>query len=167
MNKNFETKKNNAASVLTDEIVDVFGKLNKAMWLLQEVTTEYFQRYDRVNKEDHEAIVYDFNRAALNASVVEDYVFEAKKAVMELVARSQNSIIQEDVEKDEDIEKKRRFLQEKFPEMAEMTEMASNKAIELGFEMMFLDEEQRKEFEKFLIAKGKIDHVEGIYSEAE
>ena len=46
MNKNYEMKKNNAASVLTDEIVDVFGKLDKAMALMQEVTSEYFQRYD-------------------------------------------------------------------------------------------------------------------------
>lgn len=166
MSKNIETKKNNAASVLTDEIVDVFEKLNKATGLMQEVTIEYFHRYDRVNKEDHEAIVWEFNRAALYASVVEDYVFEAKKLVMELVARSQNSI-QEDEEEDEDIEKKRRFLQERFPEMAEMTEKASNKAIELGFEMMFLDEEQRKEFENFLVAKAKKDYTVELFSEAE
>lgn len=166
MNKNFEMKKNNAASVLVDEVMDVFGKLNKAMELMQEVTSEYFQRYDINDKEDRESIAYNFNRAGLYSSVVEDYVFEAKKAVLELVARTQNTF-QEFVEEDEDIEKKRRFLQERFPEMAEMTEMASNKAIELGFEMMFLDEEQRKEFEKFLIAKGKIDHVKGIYSEVE
>ena len=166
MNKNFEMKKNNAASVLVDEVMDVFGKLNKAMELMQEVTSEYFQRYDINDKEDRESIAYNFNRAGLYSSVVEDYVFEAKKAVLELVARTQNTF-QELVEEDEDIEKKRRFLQERFPEMAEMTEMASNKAIELGFEMMFLDEEQRKEFEKFLIAKGKIDHVKGIYSEVE
>ena len=166
MNKNCESKKNNAGSVLTDEIVDVFGKIDKAMALMQEVTSEYFQRYDGDNKEDRLDIAYDFKRAGLYASVVEDYVFEAKKAVMELVVRSQNTF-QEFVEEDEDIERKRRFLREKFPEMAEITEMASNKSIELGFEMMFLDEEQRKEFEKFLIAKGKIDHVEGIYSEAE
>ena len=164
MNKNFEMKKNNAASVLTDEIVDVFGKINKAMALMQEVTDEYFNRLDPSDEEGRMGIAMGFRRAGLYASVVEDYVFEAKKAVMELVARSQNSI-QKDV--DEDIEKKRRFLQEKFPEMAEMTEKASNVAIEMAFEMMFLDEEQRKEFEKFLIAKGKIDHVEGIYSEAE
>lgn len=166
MNKNFETKKNNAASVLTDEIVEVFGKINKAMALMQEVTDEYFNRLDPSDEEGRTGIVIGFRRAGLYSSVVEDYVFEAKKAVLELVARSQNSI-QEDVEEGEDIEKKRKFLQEKFPEMAEMTEKASNKAIELGFEMMFLDEEQRKEFEKFLIAKGKIDHVEGIYSEVE
>ncbi len=166
MNNNFEMKKNNAASVLVDEVMDVFGKLNKAMELMQEVTTEYFQHYESDDKEDRVNIVYNFNRAGLYASVVEDYVFEAKKAALELVARTQNTF-QEFVEEDEDIEKKRRFLQERFPEMAEMTEMASNKAIELGFEMMFLDEEQRKEFEKFLIAKGKIDHVEGIYSEVE
>jgi|GEM_PF-1622936 len=166
MNKNFESKKNNAASVLTDEIVDVFGKIDKAMALMQEVTDEYFQRYDINDKEDRPYIIHGFSRAGLYASVVDDYVYEAKKAVLELVARTQNTF-QEFVEEDEDIEKKRRFLQEKFPEMAEMTEKASNKSIELGFEMMFLDEEQRKEFEKFLIAKGKIDHVEGIYSEAE
>ena len=76
----------------------MFEKLNKAMGLMQEVTIEYFHRYDRVNKEDHEAIVCDFNRAALYASVVEDYVFEAKKLVMELVARSQNNIADEEVQ---------------------------------------------------------------------
>ena len=166
MNKNFETKKNNAASVLTDEIVDVFGKINKAMALMQEVTDEYFNRLDPSDEEGRTEIVIGFRRAGLYASVVDDYVFEAKKLVMELVARSQNSI-QEDVEEDEDIEKKRKFLQEKFPEMAEMTEMASNKAIELGFEMMFLDEEQRKEFESFLIAKSKKDYSIELFSEAE
>ena len=166
MNKNFEMKKNNAASVLVDEVMDVFGKLNKAMELMQEVTSEYFQRYDINDKEDRESIAYNFNRAGLYSSVVEDYVFEAKKAVLELVARTQNTF-QELVEEDEDIEKKRRFLQERFPEMAEMTEMASNKAIELGFEMMFLDEEQRKEFESFLIAKSKKDYTVELFSEAE
>lgn len=166
MNKNFEMKKNAAASVLTDEITEVFEKLNKAMGLMQEVTTEYFQRYDRVNKEDHEAIVLEFNRADLYASVVEDYIFEAKKLVMELVARTQNTF-QEFVEEDEDIEKKRRFLQERFPEMAEMTEKASNVAVEMAFEMMFLDEEQLKEFENFLVAKAKKDYSLDLFSEAE
>lgn len=166
MNKNFETKKNNAASVLTDELVEVFNKLDKAMTISQEVTDEYFNKLDSSDRDERDWIAIGFNRAGVFASIVEDYIFEAKKAVLELVARSQNSI-QKDVEADEDIEKKRRFLQEKFPEMAEMTEKASNVAVEMAFEMMFLDEEQRKEFEKFLIAKGKIDHVEGIYSEAE
>lgn len=164
MNKNFEMKKNNAASVLVDEVMDVFGKLNKAMELMQEVTLEYFQRYDINDKEDRESIAYNFNRAGLYSSVVEDYVFEAKKAVLELVARTQNTF-QEFVEEDEDIEKKRRYLQEKFPEMAEMTEKASNVAIEMAFEMMFLDEDQRKEFEKFLIARGKRNHTIELYSD--
>lgn len=166
MNKNYEMKKNAAASVLTDELVEVFNKLDKAMTISQEVTDEYFNKLDSSDMEDRVSIAIGFNRAGIHASIVEDYVFEAKKLVLELVARTQNTF-QEFVEEDEDIEKKRRFLQEKFPEMAEMTEKASNKAIELGFEMMFLDEEQRKEFESFLIAKGKIDHVERIYSEVE
>jgi len=164
MNKNIETKKNNAASVLVDEVMDVFEKIDKAMVLMQEVTTEYFQRYDNKDKEEMAYILYDFDRAALYASVVDDYVYEAKKLVMELVARSQNSI-QEFVEEDEDIEKKRRFLQERFPEMAEMTEKASNVAVEMAFEMMFLDEEQRKEFESFLIAKSKKDYTVELYSD--
>lgn len=154
MNNNFEMKKNAAASVLEDEVMDVLGKLDKAMALMQEVTSEYFQRYDGDNKEDRLDIAYDFKRAGLYASVVEDYVFEAKKAVLDLVVRSQNSL-QESAEEDEDIEKKRKFLQDKFPEMSEMTEKASNVVVEMAFEMMFLDEEQLKEFEKFLIEKGE------------
>ena len=96
MNKNYEMKKNNAASVLTDEIVDIFGKINKAMALMQEVTDDYFNRLNPSDEEDRTEIAMGFRRSRLYASVVEDYVFEAKQAVLDLVARSQNSIEETD-----------------------------------------------------------------------
>jgi hypothetical protein len=92
MNKNFEMKKNNAASVLTDEILDIFNKLDKAMALSQNVTADYFREFDPGDKEDNLAIRFEFKKVGLYAEMLEDYLFEAKKATLELVARSQNNI---------------------------------------------------------------------------
>ncbi|WP_312459602.1 hypothetical protein [Proteiniclasticum sp.] len=94
MNKNFEMKKNNAASVLTDEILDIFNKLEKAMTLSPNVTEEYFLALDPGDKEDMVAIRVGFEKVGLYAEMLEDYLFEAKKATLELVARSRN-VVQE------------------------------------------------------------------------
>lgn len=94
MNKNFEMKKNNAASVLTDEILDIFNKLEKAMTLSPNVTEEYFLALDPGDKEDMVAIRVGFEKVGRYAEMLEDYLFEAKKATMELVARSRN-VVQE------------------------------------------------------------------------
>lgn len=94
MNKNFEMKKNNAASVLTDEILDIFNNLDKAMALSQNVTADYFREFDPGDKEDMVAIRVGFEKVGLYAEMLEDYLFEAKKATLELVARSRN-VVQE------------------------------------------------------------------------
>lgn len=97
MNNNYEMKKNAAASVLTDELVEVFNKLDKAMTISQEVTDEYFNKLDSSDRDGRTEIAIGFNRAGVFASIAEDYVFEAKKLVMELVARSQNNIREDEV----------------------------------------------------------------------
>jgi hypothetical protein len=61
------------------------------------------------------------------------------------------------------IENERRFLTEEFPEMKEQIMKASPKAIMVAYDMLDLDSEELKEFEKFLIAKGKKDHISKIY----
>lgn len=90
MNKELQERKTKAMLALSDELYTLNGDIEKAMTLLQEVTTEYFQRYDRDKKEDREALSYGFNRAALYASVVEDYVFNAKKTINALIKISES-----------------------------------------------------------------------------
>lgn len=53
------------------------------------------------------------------------------------------------------IENERRFLHEQFPDMAERTATASDKAIMIAYDMLQLDDEQLDEFIEYLEAKGK------------
>lgn len=94
MNKNFEMKKNAAASVLIDEVTDILWKLEKAMALSPNVTEEYFLALDPGDEEDRAAIRFEFKKVGLYAAMLEDYVYEAKKVALELVARSRN-VVQE------------------------------------------------------------------------
>jgi len=94
MNKNVEMKKNAAASVLIDEVTDILWKLEKAMALSPNVTADYFREYDPGDKRDNLAIGFEFKKVGLYADMLEDYLFEAKKATLELVARSRN-VVQE------------------------------------------------------------------------
>lgn len=85
MNKELQERKTKAMLALSDELYELKNSIEKAMGLMQEVTTEYFQRYDRDKKEEWDYIVFDFNRAALYASVVEDYVYNAKNTINALI----------------------------------------------------------------------------------
>lgn len=85
MNKELQKRKTEAMLTLSDELYTIKGDIEKAMALLQEVTTEYFQRYDSDKKDERAYILYDFDRAALYASVVEDYVYNAKNTINALI----------------------------------------------------------------------------------
>lgn len=85
MNKELQERKTKAMLALSDELYELKNSIEKANTLLQEVTTEYFQRYDRDKTEERAYILYDFDRAALYASVVDDYVYNAKKTINALI----------------------------------------------------------------------------------
>ncbi len=83
-----EQRLNKAARELMDEIWPIKDKLEKACLILQELTDEYFRKYSREDDKDQFAIRYEFSRNAIYADIIDDYVFQAKKALTELEDRA-------------------------------------------------------------------------------
>ena len=52
--------------------------------------------------------------------------------------------------KKRNIELERRFLMNHFPDMAERTATASNKAVMVAYDMLQLDDEELKDFKEYL-----------------
>lgn len=67
---------------LEDTIGDVEGILTKASYIIQEVTENYFDKYRSDDTEQHFDIAYDFNRRGAFASIVEDYIHQARTAII-------------------------------------------------------------------------------------
>lgn len=83
-----EQRLDRAARELVDEIWPIKDKLERAYLLLAELTDEYFRRYSGEDDKDQFAIRYEFSRNAIYADIIEDYVFQAKKALAELEDRA-------------------------------------------------------------------------------
>ena len=83
-----ESKLNEAARVLDDEIWPIEKNLSNALYLIQEIQERYFEKYDKENREDHIKIVWEFNRCSSFASMIEDYVSAAKSSINDLMSRA-------------------------------------------------------------------------------
>lgn len=83
-----EQRLDQAARVLVDEIGPIKDKLEKACLLLCNITDDYFRRFSREDEKDQFGIWYEFSRNATYADIIDDYVFQAKKALAELEVRA-------------------------------------------------------------------------------
>lgn len=90
-NKELENEKkyNQAARYLMDDIWLIRDKLDKACLMLQELTDEYFRKFDRDEMEDHLGIVWEFSRNATFADIIDDYVFQARNIIREMEKRGE------------------------------------------------------------------------------
>jgi NTP pyrophosphatase (non-canonical NTP hydrolase) len=83
-----EQRLDQAAFDLTDEIWPIRDKLDKACLLLVELTNEYFRKYSKDDQKDSLGIIMEFSRNATFADIIDDYVFQAKKALEALEERA-------------------------------------------------------------------------------
>ena len=83
-----EQRLDQAAHVLIDEIWPIKDKLERACLLLCNITDDYFRRFSREDEKDQFGIWYEFSRNATYADIIDDYVFQAKKALAELEERA-------------------------------------------------------------------------------
>ncbi len=83
-----EQRLDQAAYILDDEIWPIKDKLDKACLILDEITVEYFEKYDRDKQEDHFGITWDFSRNATLVDIVFDYVIDALRELEVLEKRA-------------------------------------------------------------------------------
>lgn len=81
-----EKREKQAARVLTDEIWPISEKLQNVCLLLQEVTEEYFCKYNWEKESDRGAILWEFPRNARFINIITDYACQAKNALAALEA---------------------------------------------------------------------------------
>lgn len=83
-----ERRLDQAAKVLIDELWPIKDKLERACLLLCDITDEYFRKFSREDEKDKFGIWCEFSRNATYADIINDYVFQAKKALAELEERA-------------------------------------------------------------------------------
>ena len=83
-----EQRLDRAAKELVDEIWPIKDKLERACLILADLINEYFKRYNRGDEEDHSGIIWEFSRNATFAEIIDDYVCQAKEALIELETRA-------------------------------------------------------------------------------
>ncbi|MPM25785.1 hypothetical protein SDC9_72285 [bioreactor metagenome] len=87
-----EQRLNQASYELSDEIIKVKDRLDKAHLLLEEITDEYFDEYDIKDEEDCSAIIWEFSRNAKRANIIFDYVNGAIDIIDELYAMTGKAV---------------------------------------------------------------------------
>ncbi len=73
-----------ALITLSDEIWPIKENLKKACILLQEITDEYFSKYENKKEKDELGILWEFSRYGTYAEMIDDYVHAAKKGIEDL-----------------------------------------------------------------------------------
>lgn len=68
-----------AARALADEIFDLNNELNKAEYIMQELSDDYFRKYQKENEKDRLAILWDFDRRAAFSEVLGDILVRLVK----------------------------------------------------------------------------------------
>lgn len=69
---------------LGDELFPIEENLKKACLLLQEITDDYFRKYNSDKGDDRLFILYSFERYGIYADMIDDYVLAAKKHIDKL-----------------------------------------------------------------------------------
>lgn len=92
-----EQELNQAAHTLSNNVWDIADKLRKSCVLLQEISEEYFQKYDSTKKENQFSILWEFRRSGTIVEMIYDYIVEAKKLTEALEERAQASGVKEAV----------------------------------------------------------------------
>lgn len=72
---------------LQDDLWRVTIQMEKTCFMLQELTDEYFRKYNRSDKEDHFAITFEFKRNAILADIADEYANQVRKALEKIEAR--------------------------------------------------------------------------------
>lgn len=80
-----------AAYELSDELLEVNDKLEKAYSIITEMSN-YFESYDVKDKEDVSAIICEFPKNERFANIAFDYVYEAKNIIDELYERASKAL---------------------------------------------------------------------------
>lgn len=91
---------------LSDRILEVEDKLEKACILIQDLNEEYFQKFNPEVKEDKRKIEWEFSRYAIYTDMIDDYVSAARKIICKLrdieeqilVAEKEMKIVESDKE---------------------------------------------------------------------
>lgn len=86
-----EQRLNQATYELSDEILEVKDKLDKAQLILSEMLSEYFNKFNTGNIEDHLGILWEFTRNQTLANIIDDYVSDAKDILDELKAKAEKA----------------------------------------------------------------------------
>lgn len=77
-----------AAYELSDELLEVNDKLEKAYLIITEMSNGYFEKFDPKDKEDGSAIILEFPKNERFANIAFDYVYEAKNIMDEILRRA-------------------------------------------------------------------------------
>lgn len=76
--------KSEAARVLEDEIFALDEALEKGRVIMQEITDEYFRKFQTNAKNGPESILWEYGRAGIFAEIMDDIVFSMFQTVEEL-----------------------------------------------------------------------------------
>lgn len=76
--------KSEAARVLEDEIFALDEALKKGRTIMQEITDEYFRKFQTNAKNGPTSILWEYGRAGIFADIMNDIVFSMFQTVEEL-----------------------------------------------------------------------------------
>lgn len=75
-----------AAAILSDELMNMRMRLERVEVALQEITNDYFGRYEPwANKEHRAFVAFEHKRYSIYGDIVSDYLFQIREIIDRLV----------------------------------------------------------------------------------
>ena len=72
---------------LSDELCSIDNLLVKASFLVGELNDKYFTKHSGDKDEDQFAIWYDFSKYGIMAGMLDDYIYQTKQILREILNR--------------------------------------------------------------------------------
>ena len=72
------TEQAQAAYTLSDEIMDMRMALDRAEIIMQDLTEEYFNKYDSHSEDGRTSIAWEYERYTLKSEIVSEYLYKIR-----------------------------------------------------------------------------------------
>lgn len=79
-----DTEKAQAAYVLSDELLHMRLRLDRAEYVMQDITEDYFGIYDNRSEDGRIKIAWEYPRYSTKSDIVTDYLHEIRVTLDEL-----------------------------------------------------------------------------------
>lgn len=76
-----------AIRALDDEITEIEIAVQKANFIIQDVTEDFFDRYVDDPEKNESNILWEFSRASTKANIAQDYLFKIQQELEKLCVR--------------------------------------------------------------------------------